>query len=304
MANVPLIRLKGADDRSHAAARAESRRDPVEMEVSAAEAYEPFHTATEKREIPWKLIAAGLVLAAGAFAMSRGYTPSAAPVVDTVRKVMPKGSATPELPPVAANVGRLVITTQPAGAKVTLDGKAAGETPLTVDAVKPGRHTVAVIGPEGSARRTVRVEAGQVLTLDVPLYSGFAAVSAPFVVTVSEGGKALGTSENPIILGPGRHTLRLVNKELGYNVTETVDITSGETARVELDPMGSANINAAPWAEVFIDGEKAGETPLANVALRLGVREIVFKNPQFPERKQTVTITAGAPATITIDFIK
>jgi hypothetical protein len=274
------------------------------MEVSAADAYDRAPAAAEKRQIPWKLIAAGVVFAAGAFAVSRGYTPSAAPVVETVRKVIPKGSAPTELPPVAANVGRLIVTTQPAGAKVNLDGKAAGETPVTLDALKPGRHVLLITGAEGSARRTVRVEAGQSLTLDVPLYSGFAAVSAPFVVAVSESGKALGTSENPVLLGPGRHTLRLVNKELDYNTTETVEITSGETTRIDLDPMGRANINAAPWAEVWIDGERAGETPLANVPIRLGVREIVFKNPQFPERKQTLIVTAGAPATISIDFVK
>jgi hypothetical protein len=205
---------------------------------------------------------------------------------------------------VAANVGRLIITTQPAGAKVTVDGKAAGETPLTIDGVKPGRHTIALIGPEGSTRRAIRVDGGQSLTLDVPLFSGFIAMSVPFVVTVSEAGKVLGTSENQILLGPGRHVLRLANKDLGYSETQTVEITSGETTRLDLDPMGRANINAAPWAAVFIDGEKAGETPLANVPIRLGVREIVFKNPQYPDRKQTVTIMAGAPATISVDFVK
>ena len=62
-----------------------------------------------------------------------------------------------------------------------------------------------------------------------------------------------------------------------------------------LDPRGTININAVPWAEVYIDGEKAGETPLANVPIRLGVREIVFRNPKFPDRKQTVTVTTSQP---------
>jgi hypothetical protein len=30
----------------------------------------------------------------------------------------------------------------------------------------------------------------------------------------------------------------------------------------------------------------------------------VFKNPQFPDRKVTTTITGTAPATISIDFRK
>jgi len=55
---------------------------------------------------------------------------------------------------------------------------------------------------------------------------------------------------------------------------------------------------------VFVDGVRIGETPLANVAIRLGAREIVFKNPQYPERKQTITITANATATLSVDFNK
>jgi hypothetical protein len=85
---------------------------------------------------------------------------------------------------------------------------------------------------------------------------------------------------------------------------QTIDIEPGEITRLNVDPRGSANINAVPWAEVFIDGEKAGDTPLANVPIRLGVREIVFRNPQFPERKVVMTIKGGKPVTITEDFNK
>ena len=159
-------------------------------------------------------------------------------------------------------------------------------------------------GTGGTLGGTIRVEHGQTLAVDVPVFSGFVELSVPFVVEVAENGKVLGTSENQIILGPGRHSLHLQNKDLNYSATQTVDVEPGEAARVPLDPRGSANINAAPWAEVFIDGQKAGDTPLANVPIRLGVREIVFKNPQFPERKIVTTIKAGTPATISVDFNK
>ena len=66
--------------------------------------------------------------------------------------------------------------------------------------------------------------------------------------------------------------------------------------RIPLDPRGTANINAAPWAEVWIDGEKAGETPMANISIRLGIRELVFKNPQFGERKVTTTVKGARPS--------
>jgi hypothetical protein len=298
------IRLKADDAPSTSPARAESRRDPMEDDVSAAEAYGHRTAPKAAREIPWKLIAAGVVLIAGAFAVSRGYTAKVAPVVGTISKVLPKPTPKAGSAPVGPNVGRLVITTQPPGAKVTVDGKAAGETPLTIEDVKPGRHTIALASDEGSARRTVRVEAGKELGVDVPLFSGFVAISIPFVVDVAEKGKALGTSENPILLSPGRHELRLGNADLGYRVTQTVEVQSGETTRLELDPKAIVNINAAPWAEVFVDGTRVGETPLASVAIRLGVREIVFRNPQFPDKKQTITVTASAPPSISVDFMK
>ena len=50
-----------------------------------------------------------------------------------------------------------------------------------------------------------------------------------------------------------------------------MDIEPGEVKHLELDPRGTVNINAQPWAEVWIDGKKMGETPLANVSIPLGV---------------------------------
>jgi hypothetical protein len=296
------IRLKLQDDGfSEGAARSESRREPETM--SAAEAYQRHSGNRERRPIPWKLIAAGVVLIGGAFAISKGYTPSPDSVVATVRKAAPTPAPRPAAP-VMSTVGGISVNTQPAGAKILLDGKAAGESPLTLDNVPPGRHVITINSPAGTVRRTVRVEAGKTVVVDVAVFSGFAAIAIPFVVDVSENGKALGTNENSILLSPGRHELRLSNKDLGYTATETIEITAGEVTRLTLDPRGTANINAAPWAEVFIDGEKAGDTPLANVAIRLGVREIVFKNPQFPERKLTVTIKANTPSTVLMDFLK
>jgi uncharacterized protein YjbI with pentapeptide repeats len=286
--------------------RAESRQEPDDDNLSAAGGYEPFEAETPARTVPWKLVAAGVLLIGGAIAITRGYLPASTPIIETVRKAVPSPApAAPVTPPLTGNVGRLTITTEPAGAHVAIDGKPAGQTPLTLDTISPGRHVIAVTGASGAtAKRTVRVEAGRTVTLDLPLFSGFAAISAPFVIEISENGKGLGTSEEQVLLSPGRHDLRLSNKDLGYVATETVEIQAGEVTRVSVDPRGRANINAAPWAEVWIDGEKAGETPLANVAVRLGVREIVFKNPQYGERKVVATITAGAPATVSVDFIK
>ena len=299
------IRLKDDADGHTASARTPSERHEPDS-ISAAGAYAPFGTHKTPPPIPWKLIAAGVVLIAVSAAIRFGYTPSETSILQAVRKTAaPAAAAPPVVTPPVGRAGRLTITTEPAGAHVAIDGKPAGETPLTLDSLSAGRHVVTLTGASGvSAKRTIRVEPGRTTAIDMPLFSGFAAISAPFVLQIAEKGKALGASDEQILLTPGTHTLRLTNQELGYAATETVEIVPGEVTRVSLDPHGRVNINAAPWAEVWIDGEKAGDTPLANVSVRLGVREFVFKNPQFGERKVVATITANGPASVSVDFNK
>ena len=42
----------------------------------------------------------------------------------------------------------------------------------------------------------------------------------------------------------------------------------------------------------IIDGNAAGQTPLANLTLPIGTHEVVFRHPQFPEQRQTVVVKA------------
>ena len=112
-----------------------------------------------------------------------------------------------------------------------LDGKFVGESPVTVPNVTPGRHTLTFAGESGNVKKSVRVEAGKNLTLDVPIFSGFVAVSAPIVVEVAEGSRLLGTSENQVMLPPGRHQLKFTNNALNYKETQTVEIEPGDVAQ-------------------------------------------------------------------------
>jgi hypothetical protein len=62
------------------------------------------------------------------------------------------------------------------------------------------------------------------------------------------------------------------------------------------------NLNASPWAEVFIDGERVGDTPIGNLAVPIGPHEIVFRHPQFGERRHAVSVTAGVPVRISVEM--
>lgn len=136
--------------------------------------------------------------------------------------------------------------------------------------------------------------------------SGWISVAAPIDLRVYRNRKLLGSNgTSRIALPAGRHELELVNDALGYHVTRTVTVAPGKVAPIALDlPKGSLSVNALPWAEVSIDGERVGETPIGNVALTIGSHDVVFRHPELGEQRHKVVVTAAAPARLSVDLRK
>jgi hypothetical protein len=126
--------------------------------------------------------------------------------------------------------------------------------------------------------------------------TGGVRIVSPIPVQVLEGEHILGSSANgPVFTTPGVHAFDLINNLLGYRSKQTVRVVAGRVVSVKIEPPnGSISINAQPWAQVWIDGREVGETPLANLSVPPGEHEIVFRNPQFGERRQKTTVLAGA----------
>ena len=211
------------------------------------------------------------------------------------RAAPPKESAATPVgakPEGAKAVGTLRITSSPVGAQVLVDGKARGVTPLTLTQLAPGRHDVVLRSDAGSVRRRVTVAANQTQTLDEQIFSGWVTVYSPFEVTIAEGQRVLRPDErNQLMLAPGVHQLRLLNKALGYETVLEVDVKPGEGANVRLTPPPSSlTVTAAEPAEVVVDGTPAGETPLHGFSVPLGTHEIIVKRATGAEKRYTVTI--------------
>jgi hypothetical protein len=122
-------------------------------------------------------------------------------------------------------------------------------------------------------------------------------------VEIREGGKLLGTSEaDRVMMAAGRHELVLVNPMLGYTVTRVVQVPAGKTAPIKVDlPNGVVNLNASPWAEVFIDGKRVGETPIGNLSVPIGPHEVIFRNPGSGKSVRDL-IVAGRAAAARVDM--
>jgi hypothetical protein len=210
-------------------------------------------------------------------------------------------------------LGELQIRTEPAGAQVSVDGRSLGRSPLTAEGLTPGQHTVVLENELGPVTQRVTIEAGTTASLVVPMstprnapVSGWIAVSAPIDVQLYENQRLLGSSQTDRIMVPvGRHDIEVVNEALGYRAAKTVNVTPGQTANIRLDlPKAPMALNAVPWAEVFVDGERAGETPIGSVQVSIGPHEVVFRHPELGERRVITTVTLAGPAKVSVDMRK
>jgi serine/threonine protein kinase len=218
-----------------------------------------------------------------------------------------------ELPKGVTAFGQLQVRTEPAGAQVTVDGIPRGKSPVLVESLAAGEHSVVLEGDNSNVKQTVSVEAGMTASLVVPLaaaetapVSGWISVSAPVELQVFEGKRLVGTSQSDrLMMTAGRHDVEIVNETLGFRQVRTVQVPAGKVSPIKLDwPKGSVSINALPWADVWIDGERVGETPIGNLALAIGPHEIVFRHPELGEQKYATTVSLKAPARVSVDLRK
>jgi hypothetical protein len=218
-----------------------------------------------------------------------------------------------EMPQAAAVVGQLDVRTDPAGAKVSVDGQRRGVSPLTVTGLTAGSHTVVLENELGSVNQDVTIEPGGTASLVVPMrspqgapVSGWISISAPAELQVFENQRLLGsTRTDRIMVATGRHDLEFVNDALGYRSAKTIQVGPGQVASVKPDwPQGTIAINAAPWANVWLDGQELGETPVGNTQVPIGTHEVVFRHPQLGEQRYTTTVTATTPARLSVDMRK
>lgn len=217
-----------------------------------------------------------------------------------------------ELPKSAPAPGQLQVRTEPAGARVSVDGVARGLSPVTIGDLTPGPHSVVLEGDSGSAKQTVTVEAGVMASLVVQLtpqgvpLSGWISVSAPEAVQLYEDGRLIGSSQTEqLMVAAGTHQLSIVNQALGYQATRSVTVGAGKVSSIKIDfPKGTIAVNATPWAEVWIDGVKLGETPIGNAPLVIGTHQVVFRHPDLGEQRHLVTVTTTAPAKLSVDMRK
>jgi hypothetical protein len=217
-----------------------------------------------------------------------------------------------DLPNAAQRSGQLEVTSDPQGARVTIDGNAAGVTPLTIQSVAPGRHVIIVTQGETTVNRSVEVSSGASSSVFVALAArgrdgaGWFAVDSPVELRILENGQVLGLSGGaPLMLSAGRHQLELVNDSVEMHLTRTLVVDPGKSTRLSVPvPNGTIAVNASPWAEVFLDGKSIGTTPLGSIEVSVGSHELVARHPQLGEKRRSIIVGAQTPLRVSMDLGK
>jgi len=254
------------------------------------------------------MIAAAAVVVAliggGAFYMFKGGRKDA-PAPDATASTVP-AAAQPVADDVApgAGSGELRVESAPDGARVVLNGKEVGFTPLTIKNVPAGRHALVLEGDAGTLKRTVRVQANERTVARYEITAGFLSVTSRIPVEIFDGTRKLGSSEGGhILLAPGQHKVRLVNTKYGFSEEAEFTIKAGEVSTHAVNlPEGSLHVTTEAGAEIFVEGELMGIAPLAPFRVAIGSREVLVRHPDMGERRQSVEVVIGQPTELGVIF--
>jgi hypothetical protein len=117
---------------------------------------------------------------------------------------------------------------------------------------------------------------------------GSLAVNSAIAADIYLGDKYLGATPTTLPLPPGRQTIEYRHGDLRTVMTH--EIRSGETTTAFVTFEIIVQINARPWAQVFVEGtsrKTLGQTPLSSVRIPIG-SVLTFENPSFPPKSHRV----------------
>jgi hypothetical protein len=185
---------------------------------------------------------------------------------------------------------------------VYIDGEKRGQTPLTLDKMRNGEHTVRVMKTfYFPITQTTTVNDGQTATVNIAMKPNFAALTfkADGDIYVNDERKATGQWSDR--LPPGLYKVE-VRKASHRSTLTTVEAKAGDTRTIQLDAptpiYGSLDVKANVYAAIFVDNVKQNTTPFLIGSLLIGKHEVKLQADGYHAYQQTVEVTEGKMAAI------
>ncbi len=197
--------------------------------------------------------------------------------------------------------GSLFISSQPPGAKVFMNQVDQGITPLTLENVPTGTYSFNLVRPLYLPEEfSLEVRALEYTTHHVELTSNFGMVTVetePDGATVFLDGEEKGISPLTLSqLSAGSHRIRIV-RSFYYETEDNFEIRSGDDLDkiYKLSPkFGRVSVKSDPaGAEVLVDGQPKGITPVIVEPLMSGSHIITLKLDHYNELVDEVRVSDG-----------
>lgn len=209
--------------------------------------------------------------------------------------------------PSAPRVGRLIVTSNIEGARITIDNRSepAWVTPYTIPELPSGTHTVLVSkAGYGNFLQSVTIEGGRTFNLNAPLSVPAGEINISTVppgIEVLIDGQPVGRSPVQKTVGVGQHTYTLqVPGRDPYTKTFEIKV-DGSILNKNVDmsgliaagPTGIVEVRTIPYgATVLADGKAVGGTTPTSFRLPAGRRTLTLSLSGYAPLKEDVDVPA------------
>jgi serine/threonine protein kinase len=199
-----------------------------------------------------------------------------------------------------AHSASLVISTNPEGAKVEVNGHEMGVTPIVVEQLRPGIQAVDVV-LEGHREVNDRIELGFMqkqeahYTLDARVGKLLLTLK-PRDASVKIDDQVYGVINSDLILASGKHQLEVTKDGFqDYRSELSISEDSPLEVEVKLAPIvANIEVTSVPkGADVTLDGDNKGKTPLTLENVPFGTHEVAVRLKGHDRVNRTVEVKSS-----------
>ncbi|MDR1022555.1 MAG: PEGA domain-containing protein [Prevotellaceae bacterium] len=196
------------------------------------------------------------------------------------------------------NFGKLTINTQPEqGADVFIDDVKHGQSPLVVERIGSGKHTIRAEKAQflpATQEKNITAGAEGTLTLNMTSSSALITITASGNADIYVNDEKMATARWSGKLAPGKYKVE-ARKPAHRSSTATLTAQAGEKKAIALaapTPMyGSLSVKTGKArAAVFVDGKRYGTTPTTVKRALVGSHDIELQVNGYKTYRQTVEI--------------
>lgn len=210
-----------------------------------------------------------------------------------------------ELEPVSAQISAILLTTSPAGAEVTLDGKPVGtstdgkEGPLSIEHLSTQQSHELQVSKEGfqTVTQTVTLEPEEPLELNLTLKS----------LTESGVGQTSGARGKTGLAGEGSNSGKSASSSAEKGKQKSATAAEGAASNAAPPPVGPVGylvISSVPGARITLDGKDFGWTnDSQRRAIGVGKHVVGLKSRKGQFVQHDVNIREGETRMLSYDFM-